>query len=80
MAISAANGCREISVQAAYLRDGFWKKERIFSGERCNESIDDFTIFLKSAKLVMEVRPTVSALRCFQTNSSGFRSGEYGGR
>jgi hypothetical protein len=52
------------------LRDGFIKKERIFAGERCNESIDDFT-FLKSAKLVMELRPNVSALRCFQTNSSG---------
>jgi hypothetical protein len=47
------------------------KKERIFAGERCREGIDDFAFFLKSAKLVMELRPTVSALRCFQTNSSG---------
>jgi hypothetical protein len=51
------------------------KKERIFARERCNESIDDFTFFLKSAKLVMELRPIVSALRCFQTNSFGLKSG-----
>ena len=57
------------------MRDGFMKKERIFAGERCNESIDDFTFFLKSAKLVMELRPIVSALRCFQTNSFGLKSG-----
>ena len=62
------------------MSDGFWKKDRIFSALRCKESMDDFTFFLKSARLVMEARPTVSALRCFQTNSSGLRSGEYGGR
>ena len=39
------------------MKDGFWKKERIFSGECCNESIDDFTFFLKSAKLVMDAHP-----------------------
>src|SRR5215467_11309513 len=62
--------------QAAYLREGLWKKDRTFSELRWRESIDDFTFALKSSRLVMEVRPTVSALRCFQTNSSGFRSGE----
>ena len=30
----------------------------------------------RSLKLVIDVRPTVSALRCFHTSSSGFRSGE----
>ena len=35
---------------------------------------------LKSALSVTTMRPTVSALRCFHTSSSGLRSGEYGGR
>ena len=69
-----------VDAQAAYLREGLWKKDRILSGLRCKESIDDFTLSLKSSRLVIEVRPTVSALRCFHTNSSGFLSGEYGGR
>ena len=63
-----------------YKSMGFWKKQRIFSGLRCKESIDDFTLLLKSARLAMVARPTVSVLRCFQTSSSGFLSGEYGGR
>jgi hypothetical protein len=33
-------------------------------------------LLLKSALLVVTMRPTVSALRCFHTNSSGLRSGE----
>src|ERR1700681_4757040 len=65
-----------VDIQAAYLRDGLWKKDRIFSGLRCKESIDDFTLLLKSSRLMIEVRPTVSALRCFHTSSSGFLSGE----
>src|ERR1700724_471767 len=59
-----------VDIQAAYLRDGLWKKDRIFSGLRCKESIDDFTLLLKWSRLVIEVRPTVSALRCFHTSSS----------
>jgi hypothetical protein len=27
----------------AYLREGWWKNERILAGSRCEESIDDFT-------------------------------------
>jgi hypothetical protein len=34
-----------------------WKKDRSFSGLRCKESIDDFTLLLKSSRLVIEVRP-----------------------
>src|SRR5260221_5328558 len=33
-----------------------WKKDRTFSGLRCRDSIDDFTLVLKSSRLVMEVR------------------------
>ena len=69
-----------VDTQATYLREGLWKKDWIFWGLRCKESIDAFTLFLKSSRLVIEVRPTVSALRCFHTSSSGFLSGEYGGR
>src|ERR1700736_2351270 len=50
-----------VDIQAAYLRDGLWKKDRIFSGLRCKESIDDFTLLLKSSRLGIEVRPPVSA-------------------
>ena len=62
------------------LEGGLSKKARIFARLRSRESMDDLTLPLKSPKLAIDVRPTVSALRCFHTSSSGFRSGEYGGR
>jgi hypothetical protein len=36
--------------------------------------MEETTLALKSALLVVTMRPTVSALRCFQTNSSGLQS------
>jgi hypothetical protein len=49
-----------------------WKNERILLGSRCKESIDDFTLFLKPSRQVIEVRPTVSDLRCFTRVRRGF--------
>ena len=52
------------------------EKDRIFSGSFCSWRMDARTLALKSALSVIVMRPTVSALRCFQTSSSGLRSGE----
>lgn len=41
--------------------------------------MDEATLVLKPALPVVTIRPTVSAFRCFHTNSSGLRSGKYGG-
>jgi hypothetical protein len=41
------------------------RRSELLAGLRCNASIDDLTFALKSSRLVIEVRPTVSALRCF---------------
>src|SRR5271157_3487141 len=44
----------------------------------CDQTVgmDARTLALKSALSVIVMRPTVSALRCFHTSSSGLRSGE----
>ena len=58
------------------LVDAAVEKDRIFSGSFCSWRMDARTLALKSALSVIVMRPTVSALRCFQTSSSGLRSGE----
>jgi hypothetical protein len=42
--------------------------------------MDESTFPLKDCLLSVVVRPTVCVFKWFHTNSSGFRSGEYGGR
>ena len=42
--------------------------------------MDESTFPLKDCLLSAVVRPTVCVFKWFHTSSSGFRSGEYGGR
>jgi hypothetical protein len=68
----AAGWCiNQSNFHAAYPSDGFWEKERIFSGSFRGWRMEARILVLKSVLSVIAVRPTVSDLRCFRTSSSG---------